>query len=112
MGPCQIFRVIIGSAPFQNKKSRSLVLGEISPATGYVFLQREGQQIISAGPLFSLYSVVVRVRFLPESQKAVLPSTFSHFRNPGFRASKNRAVARFFERISFLYPQDGPSGET
>ncbi|WP_207709205.1 hypothetical protein, partial [Neglectibacter sp. 59] len=32
--------------------------------------------------------------------------------NPGFRASKNRATARFFERISFLYPQDGPSGET
>ena len=31
--------------------------------------------------------------------------------NPGFRASKNRAMARFFERISFLYPQDGtPEG--
>ena len=29
------------------------------------------------------------------------------FSNPGFRASKNRATARFFERISFLYPQDG-----
>ncbi len=29
------------------------------------------------------------------------------FSNPGFRASKNRTIARFFERISFLYPQDG-----
>ena len=35
-----------------------------------------------------------------------LTSTFSHFWNPGFQASKNRATARFFERISFLYPQD------
>ncbi|NBK80601.1 hypothetical protein D5272_19230 [bacterium D16-76] len=57
----------------ENRKSRSLVL-EKTPATGYVFLWREGQQIIPAGPLVFLYSVAVRVHFLPESQNAVLPS--------------------------------------
>ena len=40
----------------------------------------------------------------------MLISVFRHFRNPAFWASKNRATARFFERISFLYPQDGWAG--
>ena len=54
----------------------------------------------------SLYRLLLFLRrFL--SILRLLLRLLSHFRNPGFRASKNRATARFFERISFLYPQDG-----
>ena len=56
----------------------------------------------------SLYRLLLFLRrFL--SILRLLLRLLSHFRNPGFRASKNRATARFFERISFLYPQDGRS---
>ena len=65
-----------------------------------MYFCREGQQIIPAVPLAFLYSVGVRVHFLPESQNAIFSSTFLTF---GIQASEMQKTAWFFAQISFWF---------
>ena len=99
---------------------------EKTPATGYVcnglsplctqktnvFLRKKGHQIIPADPLVFLYSVVVRVRFLPESQNTKFSSTFLTFQILAFGHQKTPEFRGFLsEYLFYIHRMGGISAD-